>query len=528
MPVRLPIRSETVRKCPDLRVMLINPPQSYPVDLADEYQSYFPVGIASLAAALEPLDVQLKVLDCLSFHQVRREGNLVWFGASFERLRREVAAFAPHVVGISNAFSMFLSDALTAADAIKSVDPKIKVLLGGIEASVRPNNRTLIATHASVDVLVKGEGELTLRELLVNFSVQHREFENLSEVPGVLFRSSSGEVVETEKRPWIGDLDALPRPAYHLLDMERMFANPFYARWRGRRAGQRCIPVHTSRGCPYSCNFCSVHSQVGKAHRRHSPASVVSHIQYLKAKYRVSHFHFEDDNLTINAPHAMELLSLIRPLHITFDTPNGIRADTVTPEVARLFREAGATSITIAVESGVQRILDDVVRKSLDLKDVLQAAEALNHEDVLCAAFFIVGLPGETEQDVRATLRFAKELSRESGTVNLLFVANPLPGTPLYKECETNGYLVNELNKDTLLRAIRINQAPLIATKEFTKRKLFDWAREELDSSDVITSGSTMPVFAANTPVARARLARFCQQPIAGVLPFPWARGYDG
>jgi len=159
---------------------------------------------------------------------------------------------------------------------------------------------------------------------------------------------------------------------------------------------------------------------------------------------------------------------------------------------------------------------------------VVQAAQALDHEDLLCAAFFIVGLPGETEQDVRSTLRFAKELAREHGTVNLLFVANPLPGTPLYKECETHGYLVNDLNKDTLLRAIRINQAPLIATREFTKRDLFAWALDELAGPDVVTSGSTMPVFAANTPVGRARLATFCQQPEGHVSPFPWAQGYEG
>jgi anaerobic magnesium-protoporphyrin IX monomethyl ester cyclase len=528
MPVRLPIRPTAIRSRPDVRVMLINPPQSYPSDLADEYQSYFPAGIAYLAAALETMEVQLEVLDCLAYAEERPVGNLIWFGLNHDALRAEIERFAPHIVGISNAFSMFIADALCVAELVKALDPRTQVVLGGIEASVAPNNRRLLQQQRALDVLVKGEGELTIRDLVSHFSVQKREFENLSDVPGILFRNASDDVIETGKRPWIADLDSVGMPAYHLLDMDRMFDNPYYARWRGRDAGRRCLPIHTSRGCPYSCNFCSVHSQVGKASRRHTPAAVVEHVTYLKNAYGVSHFHFEDDNLTINPKHTQDLFGAIRDLGITFDTPNGIRADTVTPELARLFRQAGATSITIAVESGVQRILDDVVNKALDLKDVITAARALNQEDLLCVAFFIVGFPGEAEGDVRATLRFAKALAREHGTINLLFVANPLPGTPLFHECEREGYLVNEPNKDTLLRAIRINQAPLIATREFTKRNLFEWAQEELAIPEVFSSGYTMPIFSSNTPTGRSRLAKFCKQPDDFDSSFPWSRGYEG
>jgi anaerobic magnesium-protoporphyrin IX monomethyl ester cyclase len=528
MKVRLPIQSVPSRDCSDVRVMLINPPQSYPRDLEDEYQSYFPMGIASLAAAIEPTRAQLSVVDCLASDEMRYEGDLVWFGSSFDELVKKIQSFQPHIVGISNAFSMFIADALRVADVVKAVDPKIKVVLGGIEASVAPNNRRLLTDNQTLDVLVKSEGEVTVCDLLSKFSVRDGEFHGLSDVLGIMFRGPSGDVVETAKRPWIRELDSLPMPAYHLLDMDRMFSNPFYARWRGREEGRRCLPIHTSRGCPYSCNFCSVHSQVGKANRRHTTAAVVAHMQFLKKTYGVSHFHFEDDNLTINPRHTRELFEAVRELGVTFDTPNGIRADTVTPDVAELFREAGATSITIAVESGVQRVLDHVVHKALDLKDVVKAADALDREDILCSAFFIVGLPGETQDDVRSTLRFAKQLASDHGTVNLLFVANPLPGTPLHHQCETNGYLVNELNKDTILRAIRINQAPLIATNEFNKRDLFNWAREELAVSDIVSSGSTMPVFTANTSAGRSRLARFCKQPENGVSPFPWAAGYQG
>jgi anaerobic magnesium-protoporphyrin IX monomethyl ester cyclase len=511
--------------CPEVRVVLINPPQSYPVRLADEYQSYFPVGIASLGASLEQLGAQVRLIDCLADPHERRVGDLVWFGTDLADLKAEIAAFAPHVVGIANPFSMFASDAIHVADMVKSIDPAIKVIVGGIEASIAPNNRRLLENSLSIDILVKGEGELTLCDLTARFSVDTKQFVDLPDVAGILFRDSSGTVVENGPRPWIANLDVLPMPAYHLLDLDRMYDNPHYGKFRLRAQGTRCLPIHTSRGCPYSCNFCSVHSQVGKLFRRQSPATVVKHIEHVKRTYGVTHVHFEDDNLTLNPKHTVQLLNAIQPLGITFDTPNGIRADTITQDVARLLRAAGARSVTIAVESGVQDILDKVVRKALDLDDVVSAAKALDEADIPCLAFFIIGFPGESEKEVRGTLQFAKALTADFATANLLFVANPLPATPLHHECEENGYLTRELDKESLFAAIRLNQAPLIRTKEFTKDDLFRWAREELQIPGFLTRGTTIPLFVADTDRARVRTSTFVGGNVAEQPAYPWEAG---
>ena len=527
LPVQLPVASVAIPRCADVRILLLNPPQSYPVGLSLEYQSYFPVGIASLGAAIEPTGAQIRLLDCLARDRRSREGDLVWFGMSFPDLRQEIERFRPHIVGIANPFSMFIEDAIQVAELVKDVDPRTKVVLGGVEPSIAPNNQRLLRRCGSVGVLVKGEGELTLRDLLGHFSVDTLEFTDLDEVLGILYRDLSGQVIETQKRPWIEDLDSLPLPAYHLLDMDMMFDNRHYAKWRWRAKGTRCLPVHTSRGCPYSCSFCSVHSQVGKPNRRHTPDTVLKHIQLLKSTYGVSHIHFEDDNLTLNPAHTTELFARLKPVGITFDTPNGIRADTVTPEVARSFREAGATGITIAVESGVQWVLDKVIRKALDLSDVLIAAAALDAEDIPCMAFFIVGFPGETETEIRQTLRFAKDLARNQGTTNLLFVANPLPGTPLHDECEEHHYLLEELDKRSIFCGIRLNQDALVATKDFNKQKLFDWARDELDGTEFLSVGMTMPTFAARSDRGLRRMSKVLGiQDVTKIPPYPWAAGY--
>jgi magnesium-protoporphyrin IX monomethyl ester (oxidative) cyclase len=113
--------------------------------------------------------------------------------------------------------------------------------------------------------------------------------------------------------------------------------------------------------------------------------------------------------------------------------------------------------------------------------------------------FFIIGFPGETEEDVRDTLCFARRLALDHGTVNLLFVATPLPGTPLEKQCHDEGLYTREPDNESLLAAIRLNQAALVQTPSFTKADLYAWAREELDVPSLRTVGPNIPMFFAAT-----------------------------
>jgi magnesium-protoporphyrin IX monomethyl ester (oxidative) cyclase len=491
-----------------LRVALINPPQSYPGALNKEYQSYLPVGLAMLAAVLQRMGSDVKIIDCLAWNQWQVQGSTVVFGMSMEQLRAELTSFAPHIVGVTNPFTAFLQDALAVVRLVKDIDPSIQVILGGIEASLEPNNRELLENDLALDVLVRGEGEVTLCDLISHYDAARRCFVDLEGVEGILYRGANGVQVNP-KRAFIGDLDQLPLPAYDLLDLDRMYANPFYARHRMKARAARCLPLHTSRGCPYSCTFCSVHSQVGKANRRHSPDYVVRHMRHVMDRYGVKHFHFEDDNLTLHAARARELFEAIRPLGVSWDTPNGLRADTISAELAELMAASGAKSVTIAVESGDQRVLDEVVRKNLKLEDVVSAAEHLARAEIPTIAFFIVGFPGEGEEQVRTTLEFAKRLAIEHNTLNLLFVATPLPGTPLATECREKNYFVQSMNNETLLSAIRLNQTPLIETESFTKADLFRWAKSVLDTPEIYTMGEHMPFFRASSAGATRMMKKF-------------------
>lgn len=477
-----------------LKVLLINPRQSYPIKLASEFQSYFPVGLASLASSLETIGVNVKIIDCLSYNKKKEYDSIVQFGLSDEDLSDQVMKFQPDIVGITNPFSMFIDDALATAALIKKIDPHLPVIMGGLFPSIAPYNRELLAPNKNVDILVVGEGEATIKELVENFDVEKKIFSALSNIRGILYRGDQGNIVETPRRPFIDNLDSIPIPAYHLIDFERMFSNPYYAKYR-RRTGYRCLPVHTSRGCPYTCNFCSVHTQVGYKYRNFSVEYVKKHLSLLKTQYGVSHVHFEDDNFTLDREHTKDLLNELVDLQLTWDTPNGIRADSVDLEMAEVMSRSGAVSVSIAVESGNQDVIDKIIRKRLDLNKVVSAVEALSEFDIMTMTFFVIGFPGETEEHIRQTLRFAKYLSAKYNTVSPIFVATPYIGTPLYRECIEKNLFVIDRGYSTALFGIRLSQAPLIQTKEFGKEDLFNWTKDELDQPGFFTSGKFIPTF---------------------------------
>ncbi|WP_068088732.1 B12-binding domain-containing radical SAM protein [Polycladidibacter stylochi] len=263
---------------PDIpKVMLINPPQTYPSELEGEFQTYIPIGLASLAAAVQNCNFTCEILDCLLDTNTTTTQTTVRFGSTDETIIKTIKASKPTLIGITNPFSMFIEDALHVARLAKAVRPETPVILGGIEASIRPNAQLLLQQHQEIDICVVGEGEATLAHLTKVLAHSSFADDDLRTVNGIIYRSSQGKVIETSPRKFIADLDKLPLPAYDLLNLDAIYDHPKYALWRLRQDNVRCAPIHTSRGCPYKCNFCSVHSQVGYKYRSNSVHYVLSH-----------------------------------------------------------------------------------------------------------------------------------------------------------------------------------------------------------------------------------------------------------
>jgi len=328
------------------------------------------------------------------------------------------------------------------ADLIKDALPKTIVVIGGPHVTVFPQEAL---ARPSIDYVVLGEGEERFTSLMGSLLG--------GETPageGILGKLQVIRLAADQKLPirFIADLDRMPLPAYDLVDLEAYFDlarrgfSPRYREW-----GKRPITMITSRGCPHVCTFCSIHTTMGYKYRFHSTDSIRDHINHLVSKYGVDFIHFEDDNFT-HLPERydeiIKVVSTIRP-RIGWDTPNGVRGDSWTRERIRKAKESGCEFLTVAIESAVPRVLDDIVKKKLDLDRVEEMIRWCHEFDLRLHAFYIIGFPGETLDEMRTTIAFALDRYRRYGVTPFLQVLIPIPGTPIYKRILKMGLFKGKL-----------------------------------------------------------------------------------
>lgn len=486
------------------KLLLINPWQTYDMQLESEYQSYIPYGLACIAGISVECGYNTKIVDCLEDETKVKFDEYVRFGKTSEELELIVRDFEPDIVGISSTFSMFERDATEIARLIKKIDESVIVILGGVTATIPSIYESLLLKEKAYDIMIRGEGEDTFRELLKNFDKEKRYIVNLNNILGIAY-VENGKIVCTQDRPYICQLDSLPFPALHLLNIEKTLSNKYYSRWRNNPCGKKALPIFTSRGCPYNCCFCSVHSQVGFKYRVFSVEYVIKLMKSCISNYGINHFHFEDDNLTLDISRAKQLFKEVEKLNITWDTPNGIRADRLDDELVKIMVNSGITSLSIAAESGNEDVRIKIIHKNLKNKDIIQAAELCDKNNLPCIVFFILGFPGETLDNIRETIKFGKMLTDNYGTINMIFIANPLPGTELNQQSIDKGYIKKKLTNSDYFVAIRANQAPVIETPQFSKRKIFEVLQEELDNDSYEVHNISQPMYWAKSPSACER-----------------------
>jgi radical SAM superfamily enzyme YgiQ (UPF0313 family) len=286
---------------------------------------------------------------------------------------------------------------------------------------------------------------------------------DLEKIRGIGF-IENGKTVITPPRPEIQDLDSLPFPARHLLPMDTYFVAVKEEPLRG----VICKPwaaMITSRGCPYTCVFCSVHTVMGRQWRGRSPENVVEEIEQLVNTYHIKQIDFNDNNMSLDKKRMETICDLIveRGLDIEWYTPDGLRADTLDENLLTKMRASGCKKIRIAPESGVQRVVDRIIKKNQDLKEVEKAVVLAKKVGIKVGVFFILGLIGETKEDMKETIKYAYKLKKLGAEKFYFSIAMPIYGTELYEQAKRGGFL-REGFSDEALAAVE----PLIETEEFT------------------------------------------------------------
>lgn len=393
-----------------------------------------PLGPLYMAAYLRKMNYQanIEIYDArLSAKFVKYGSDTRYFGDSWDDVSQTILAFKPDVVAISNMFSWQISAALETARISKNICPQAVTVLGGPHASSFPEQ---MIENQFIDFVVMGEGEERFYYLLESLSQN-----NQVAIQGVLGTVNDSELLRPNKKApikFINDLDELPFPAYDMVDTERYFylQSHGYAP-RVRERGNRAVTILTSRGCPHQCVFCSIQTTMGYKFRYHSPDYVHDHISHLKTNFGIDFIHFEDDNFTHELDRYDAIIDMLLSLNpvIHWDTPNGVRADSWTRERLQRTKASGCQHLCIAIESSVQRVIDHVVKKKLDLSTVEPVMRISQEIDLPLSAFYVLGLPGETADEIKSNVQYAISKYQLHNVYPTFSIAKPLPGTELYE-----------------------------------------------------------------------------------------------
>lgn len=390
-----------------------------------------PLGLAYLAAVLENRH-KIRILD------------LSLYTESDAALIQTLKNFEPDIVGVT-CYTPFYSSAMNVASLTKKYNPNILVVVGGPHPTILPET----CLNENVDFVIRGEGEQTFPELLDSLE-KSNEFE---EIKGVSFKKN-GKIIHNENRPYIEDLDSLPFPARHYLDLEK---------YVDRMEGKRFTTMLTSRGCPYNCTYCCKNI-VGKRWTPRSPENVILEIEEIINKYNFRYIHFHEELFTFRKEWVKKVCELLitKNLNITWSCSS--RVDLVTPEILQLMKKAGCIYISYGVESGDEQVLKSL-KKGITIEQVRKAFKYTHKAGITTRAYFMIGVPEDTPETIQKTINLALEIDPDYAQFS---IATPYPGTELWDIAKREGMLKDNFTWDDLL----LYEKSVLDTKNLTGKEI--------------------------------------------------------
>jgi radical SAM superfamily enzyme YgiQ (UPF0313 family) len=367
-----------------------------------------PLGLAYIASMLRQSH-EVKIID----------SNILNY--TIGDVERELRSFNPDVVGITSVTSS-IYEAYKVAETAKRIREDCIVILGGPHASFMP--RQSMEECKYIDVIVRGEGEETARELIENIE----KGSSLNEVRGITFRRGN-EVIETEPRSFIKNIDDIPFPSRDLLPMHLYKFN-----------GVKYTTMLTSRGCPFKCSFCSSSRLFGGYWRGRSPENVLEEMKIVYEEYGIRNIEFMDDTFTLNQERAERICDGIIKQGWDISWGASSRVDTLSKKLVEKMKKAGCWIIFLGIESGSQKILD-AIGKRITLEQVKKAVKILKDAGIQVLGSFIIGFLQDTKETIKETIKFAKSLNLNYAEFSIL---TPYPGTPIFDYAKKHGMLLTE------------------------------------------------------------------------------------
>lgn len=404
------------------------------------------LGLMLIAPVLENNGFEVKIYDSAlngwnNRSSIDKKNKIILIGDSNEKINDEISNFSPDIVGISVLFSNLLESAHNVAKIVKRVNKKTHVFLGGnhISSAVSDYQYSVLNKDSGLpdyiedlendhfDFAMIGEGEFSVVELCKKLVKN----ENISNVPGLVKKIGNRKyLINPPKR--VHDLNLLPQPSRHLVNMEGYFKIGAFHSAKSR--SKRVLSVMCSRGCPEKCTFCSTPGMWGQNTRWRTTQHIMNEINSDVKKYNIGEIQFEDDTITVNKKNLFDLCHELEKLGLPWCTPNGTKVNyhfNKQEEMYKRMAGSGCYQITLACESGSQRVLDNIINKRLPLDTIYPSIENAKKAGMLVHTFWIIGYPGETYDEIQKTVKFAMNSGADSFSFAIL---SPLPGTPIYRQ----------------------------------------------------------------------------------------------
>jgi len=401
-----------------MRVLLIEPKYGF-----ERVSAWIPIGKACLAGVLRANGFDVRILD-----------NALT-NPTDEQLVAAIREYEPDIVATGGMTLQFNDMKRIARLTRQSCGSNVLLVGGGVHLTVRPDDGL---DH--FDFVVIGEGETTLLELCNAYAQQrYKESESFGGIAGLCFKSERGEIIRTEPRDFIYDLDRLPLPAYDLLAIEEY--HDFLV------TGQKAMSILTGRGCPYNCEFCASPMLSQRKVRHFSLEYTLTLMEHLIERYGCSNFRIMDDTFASDKKRVVRFCEEVRKRGLQLNMTCLTHVRTCDPDMLREMRRSGFSIVALGIESGNDRILK-LINKGVSREDAILSIRHAKEAELMVEGLFMMGNIGETRETIEDSIRFARQYNppyrglRRIG-FNYFQFATPFPGSRFFDEANDYGKILS-------------------------------------------------------------------------------------
>ncbi|MDP2927679.1 MAG: radical SAM protein [Candidatus Omnitrophota bacterium] len=421
-----------------------------------------PLGIISLSAYLKKYtETQAKLIDFNCVLNKIKSFEFSSFAGFFQGFLSSPTwvDYAPSIVGISALFTPLYQSMLDIAQCCRGIFPNAMIVAGGGVPTNMYNE--IFRDSICFDTLCYGEGEKPLLGLVK----ADDKLQYLEENPSWITRRKT-ENKESFRHDYIEDLDEIPFYDFDILEIDDYRTNPTIAAYLSVTGKKQNLVAMTSRGCVFNCCFCSSHTVHGKKMRYYSLPRIKEDFKRLRDQYSTKTIIFQDDHLMADKQRVYEIIDILKELQLTAFFPNSLALYVLDRGMLEAFKRVGVNQLVLSVESGSKRVLKEIMHKPLNLSIIKGVINDCREVGIYSDVNILIGLPGETKQDIEDSRIFLKTIYANWFRIN---VATPLVGSEMYDICLKKNYFKGRITDTNYKKAV-------VETEDFTAEYIQEMA----------------------------------------------------